>query len=797
MTIARSHDMSVFLVCLWGIAALFLTGEFSIGVVGIAWALQVIAFWSQRRGLRVEAAHINILTLTVFLGVFILAQRSLLDAAIYFFIYLQIAKLLTLKSSRDAFWIYVTAFFQVVGAAVLTTSIGFTVIFLVYVTLMVYSLILQNARKGIEHSAQRAVRVGGAPALASATAAAAPSWTTFDRFQRRLTLAGSAATLAICVLVVSVGFFFLIPRLSSQTIIPHTSSGEDMASISAFDEFVEFGAFGAISLDSSVALYVHPLRGARPQSVRLRGVALDTFDGRRWSRTTIPDMRGSPFQQFMRNNKYPSQEFRIIQPGNITKYLFAPVFPEQLKLKQDILVIHDSVSNAAWLTQSLPRDIHYDVQCRVEELSAREDPENFLRRDAENDAAAAQELLSGIEGVASSIRDTAARYSTDLARAQRRFVETGPESRSRGRQDSGSFWPGSARIREVPGNQARDNFRERIRPEPPYMRRLLAVPSTVNRQRLRALAEEWTAGTRTAFQRALALERTFHEEFEYTLERRVTGNHVEDFLFTVRAGHCEYFATAMVMLLRSMDIPCRIVNGYYSTEWNDRGGAFIVRQSTAHSWVEVFFDGYGWMTFDPTPPAGVGGPPPMAPWLVAYTRLADSLKLTWYRYIIDYDIEEQSGVMRAIWRLPRLMRELTNRLQAFGSGSFEMRGHSYTGLVTAGLLAAGLGLIATFMFLRHRAHSARKGRSGLVMAVSARLVAFYMEILRLLGRRGHARTAGETPAEFAGRVASTEGRLESFPRVTAWYYRQRYKGDKPADGERAEIEKFIKNLKAK
>ena len=93
--------------------------------------------------------------------------------------------------------------------------------------------------------------------------------------------------------------------------------------------------------------------------------------------------------------------------------------------------------------------------------------------------------------------------------------------------------------------------------------------------------------------------------FTYTLN--LTGKPGDDplahFLFETRAGHCEYFASAMTIMLRTLGIPTREVNGFLPGEYNDLGGDYIVRASDAHSWVEVYFPGNGWMTFDPTPPA--------------------------------------------------------------------------------------------------------------------------------------------------------------------------------------------------
>ena len=80
---------------------------------------------------------------------------------------------------------------------------------------------------------------------------------------------------------------------------------------------------------------------------------------------------------------------------------------------------------------------------------------------------------------------------------------------------------------------------------------------------------------------------------------------VADFLFNVKAGHCEYFATAMAVMLRTRGVVARVVNGFLPGEYNEAAGAYTVRQSDAHSWVEVYFpETRSWVTFDPTPSAG-------------------------------------------------------------------------------------------------------------------------------------------------------------------------------------------------
>ena len=97
---------------------------------------------------------------------------------------------------------------------------------------------------------------------------------------------------------------------------------------------------------------------------------------------------------------------------------------------------------------------------------------------------------------------------------------------------------------------------------------------------------------------------TSGRSYRYSLElkgRPGSADPLAVFLFESRAGHCEYFATAMAVMLRQTGIPARLVNGFRTGEYNALGDAWVVRQYDAHSWVEAYFKPYGWIEFDPTP----------------------------------------------------------------------------------------------------------------------------------------------------------------------------------------------------
>ncbi|WP_274651987.1 transglutaminase TgpA family protein [Paenibacillus humicola] len=141
-------------------------------------------------------------------------------------------------------------------------------------------------------------------------------------------------------------------------------------------------------------------------------------------------------------------------------------------------------------------------------------------------------------------------------------------------------------------------------------------------QRVRNLAAELTKGKATAYDKVLAIENYLQTNFQYTnepdLSKKRSRDFVDSFLFEIKEGYCDYFSTAMAVLTRAADIPARWVKGYAPgsmpvdpeemqmegiTGANinpDGAGTYTVRNADAHSWVEVYFDGYGWVPFEAT-----------------------------------------------------------------------------------------------------------------------------------------------------------------------------------------------------
>ena len=174
--------------------------------------------------------------------------------------------------------------------------------------------------------------------------------------------------------------------------------------------------------------------------------------------------------------------------------------------------------------------------------------------------------------------------------------------------------------------------------------RYLALPSLP--PRIGELARKWSDGQTTPWQKAHAIEDHLRHDFKYDLNSPSGGapQPLDDFLFNSKRGHCEFFSTAMALMLREIGIPSRNVTGFVGGTYNRFGHYYAVREGEAHSWIEAYIDDPthpGWMTFDPTPSAGAQ---PLGdttgPWV--YMRdLVEAVSQRWNHYVIGYDLRSQ------------------------------------------------------------------------------------------------------------------------------------------------------------
>ncbi|MFQ5723698.1 MAG: DUF3488 and DUF4129 domain-containing transglutaminase family protein, partial [Terriglobia bacterium] len=300
----------------------------------------------------------------------------------------------------------------------------------------------------------------------------------------------------------------------------------------------------------------------------------------------------------------------------------------------------------------------------------------------------------------------------------------------------------------------------------------LALPAVD--PRVTELAEQLTANQDNPYDKAAALESYLRTEFGYTLELPSAPEEdpVAHFLFERRRGHCEYFASAMAVLLRSEGIPARLVNGFLTGEYNEVGENYIVRASDAHTWVEVYFPGVGWIEFDPTP----RGTATNHTWWTTVRHYYDAFDLWWDDWVINYDqshwvrtLQKTGRTMRSAWHLRWWLRRMRRQ---FATGVNQTGSRALTSPYA---LPVSLGLLALVMLLwRGRAladwlrayrllHGNGRGRG--LRGTEATLL--YQRLLRTLERRGFRKRATQTPLEFVGGLPQPEpgGAVDEFTRL--------------------------------
>jgi transglutaminase-like putative cysteine protease len=277
------------------------------------------------------------------------------------------------------------------------------------------------------------------------------------------------------------------------------------------------------------------------------------------------------------------------------------------------------------------------------------------------------------------------------------------------------------------------------------------------------LALEITAGANTRLEKVEAVQRYLLQNYEYSLEQPLSDrvrsgelDPVEGFLFDTKAGHCEYFATAMALLLREVEVPTRNVNGFYGAHYNAFGDFYAVRQADAHSWVEVYFEQLGWVTFDPTPPGGrTAGDD--APWFPRLAALTDALRNAYLEYVIDYDLTDQLAMLEQIG-VERRGLGVTIDWRRFAPWLGGM-----VGIVAIGLL--------TVRLIRRRRSPTRPE------------VAIYLEVLALMQRRGRGRREHESASAWASRLSREHAPEASVLGVFARLYDELRFGERAASSD--------------
>jgi transglutaminase-like putative cysteine protease len=461
-------------------------------------------------------------------------SRSLIGTAIHMVLFLEAAKLHQDRTDRDYLYLIVLSFLMILAAASLTVEMSFIATLLLFVISLISMLISLDIYR-CETKSRMSTRE------AAFVLSRYSVWTT------------------VWTVLIAGALFFLIPRMGAGYF---SRANLPPLLLSGFSDSVELGQIGQLKKGSSIVMHAQRVNGMPFPVLKWRGVALDTFDGVRWSRkdSTRQVLRPENSTYILRRQAARGElaTFNILLEPLATTTLFAPLHTRQISGRQiPGLEIDRNTSLFARFQQS--QRLQYQLQAEILNRTASLPARPF------------------------NLPDTA--HATYL---------------------------------QLPDN---------LEPE------------------IRKLAAEITKDAKTPVEKAVRVESYLRGKFEYTLSLTWDPGPqpLSTFLFQQKKGHCEYFASAMAVLLRTVDVPTRLVNGFLMGEYNPVGDAYIVRESDAHSWVEVYLPGAGWTEFDPTPGSSTQ---PDAGLFAQLHNYADALGLFWNTYVLTYDTDSQGQLFR-------------------------------------------------------------------------------------------------------------------------------------------------------
>ena len=313
--------------------------------------------------------------------------------------------------------------------------------------------------------------------------------------------------------------------------------------------------------------------------------------------------------------------------------------------------------------------------------------------------------------------------------------------------------------------------------------------------RIAQLAHEWADGQPSPYLKAKALEEHLKHDFKYDTNSPSGGKPqpVDHFLFESKRGHCEFFSTAMAIMLREIGIPSRNVTGFVGGTYNRFGRYYAVREGDAHSWVEAYFDDpiRGWVTFDPTPTSGAQ---PLQDTTGAYVYVRDlveALSQRWNRYVVGYDLKTQVRIFEDISRGYERMRAKTGTNR--GLAERVTRGPVLVGVLLVGI-AAGY-----FVWKRRRRAKEKDKDSTPRQPVDPKLEAasaLYRQLEHALVSQGISRPVSLPPLKHAEELASKAHPLaDDILELTNLYLAARFGGTLMSEDDARNYEKRVREIR--
>lgn len=317
--------------------------------------------------------------------------------------------------------------------------------------------------------------------------------------------------------------------------------------------------------------------------------------------------------------------------------------------------------------------------------------------------------------------------------------------------------------------------------------RYLALPANLT-GRTRDLAREWVKGHTNALAQARAIEARLQKGYRYDLNSPsgATQNPLDHFLFESRRGHCEYYSTAMAVMLRTLGIASRNVTGFVGGTFNRYGRFYAVRQGDAHSWVEAYVPRLGWVRFDPTPAADSAPVSELNGTAAQLRDFLDAASQRWNRHVVGYDLKQQITLLDTVRSRYGSLTGDASFKRAFGSPRKVF------------LVLLGVGLLAyAIVLIRRRRRNARvPAPQRELERQHTQVVALYTSLEVVLRQHGVARVPSTPPLAHA-RALMALGHPLAGPvlELTTLYVEARFGGRILSEEERRRFALQVKALR--
>ncbi len=337
------------------------------------------------------------------------------------------------------------------------------------------------------------------------------------------------------------------------------------------------------------------------------------------------------------------------------------------------------------------------------------------------------------------------------------------------------------------GEMHQSRLSERDRP------RYLALPSIT--PRLAQLAQDWTTQDSAPLDKAKAIETHLRTNYTYDLASPsgATPDPLDHFLFVSKRGHCEYFSTAMAVLLRKVGVPTRNVTGFIGGTYNRFGRYYSVREGDAHSWVEAYIDGTGWMRFDPTPASGAQPLAETNGVLAIVRDILEAAGRTWDHRVVRYDLQQQlwlfGGARSRLWLAATTLRHVSPRIAGSRVAIFLM-------IAAGGIIGGAAWVFIARRRKRRAGEPRRREKVSEAMRHVREATALYQRLDQAMTAAGVGRTPGVPPLKHAHALVGIKHPVaQHVMAVTERYLRARFGREPLATEERTGLEDSIQQVR--